>query len=243
MLLYRSNFVVAESHLDLGLQFLAKGQIAEALNQFHSAIDEDPTQFMPYYRRATAYLAMGKGKAALADLNKVIEFRPDFQAARSQRANIFLKLGDLDQASADLDFIIVQNKNGENTEFLDKLAVIKELSALSTEVEALYEHDRDYRACIPLLDRLIDSCPWNVLYREQRASCFSFIGEPAKSIFDLKQLTILINDNTDGFLKISLLYYQLGDDEQSLSEIRECLKLDPDQKDCFSHYKKSEKIE
>ena len=55
---------------------------AEALQQFHSAVEESPQEFMPYYRRATAYLALGKGKAALEDLDKVLQYRPDFQAAK-----------------------------------------------------------------------------------------------------------------------------------------------------------------
>lgn len=68
------------------------------------------------------------------------------------------------------------------------------------------------------------------------------LGELSKAVFDLKQLTKLINDNTEGFLELSLLYYRMGEDEQSLAEIRECLKLDPDHKECFSHYKKVKKL-
>ena len=49
--------------------------------------------------------------------------------------------------------------------------------------------------------------------------------------------TKLVPDNTQAFLRASKLYYQMGDDEDSLKEIRECLKLDPDHKDCFPFYK------
>lgn len=38
------------------------------------------------------------------------------------------------------------------------------------------------------------------------------------------------------------MVYEMGDAEQSLTEIRECLKLDPDHKECFAHYKKVKKL-
>ena len=40
----------------------------------------DPSNYMTFYRRATVYLAMGKSKQALPDLNTVIELKPDFTA-------------------------------------------------------------------------------------------------------------------------------------------------------------------
>ena len=75
-----------------------------------------------------------------------------------------------------------------------------------------------------------------------------------------------MNDNTEAFYKMSRLYFELGEEEDSLRltltselladvtvlvsvchsllhdllpnrEIRECLKLDPDHRECFPHYK------
>lgn len=77
---------------------------------------------------------------------------------------------------------------------------------------------------------------------ELRAECFIKEGEPRKAISDLKAASKLKNDNTEAFYKISTLYYQLGDHELSLSEVRECLKLDQDHKRCFAHYKQVKKL-
>ena len=41
-------------------------------------LEGDPTNYQSYYRRATVYLAMGKSKAAVPDLDRVIELKPDF---------------------------------------------------------------------------------------------------------------------------------------------------------------------
>ena len=67
-----------ESHLANGMKLLAAGQLADALTQFHAAIDGDPENYMSYYRRGTVYLGMGKFKSALTDLNRVVELKSDF---------------------------------------------------------------------------------------------------------------------------------------------------------------------
>lgn len=85
-------------------------------------------------------------------------------------------------------------------------------------------------------------CVWDAELRELRAECFIKEGEPRKAISDLKAASKLKNDNTEAFYKISILYYQLGDHELSLSEVRECLKLDQDHKRCFAHYKQVKKL-
>jgi DnaJ family protein C protein 3 len=43
-------------------------------------LDGDPTNYIAYFRRAAVYLGMGKSKAALPDLSKVIELKTDFTA-------------------------------------------------------------------------------------------------------------------------------------------------------------------
>ena len=88
-------------HLEKGKKLLAIGQLADALTHFHSAIgrmifesmlnilfhffslDVDPKNYIAYFRRAAVYLGMGKSKAALPDLSKVIELKPDFTAVSS----------------------------------------------------------------------------------------------------------------------------------------------------------------
>ena len=61
---------------------------------------------MSFYRRGTVYLAMGKFKSALSDLDRVIELKPDFTSARLQRANVLLKQGSFDEAGKDYESIV-----------------------------------------------------------------------------------------------------------------------------------------
>lgn len=69
-----------DSHMEMGKAFLAKGQFADALQHYHAAAELDPTNYQIFYRRATVLLATGKMKAALPDLHRVVELKPDFVA-------------------------------------------------------------------------------------------------------------------------------------------------------------------
>lgn len=50
--------------------------------------DGDPENYIAYYRRATVFLAMGKSKAALPDLTKVIELKMDFTAVSASKLSL-----------------------------------------------------------------------------------------------------------------------------------------------------------
>ena len=49
-------------------------------------------------------------------------------------------------------------------------------------------------------------------------------------------------DDTAGFFKLSDLHYRLGEAEESLNEVRECLRLDPEHKECYPFYKRVKKV-
>ena len=51
---------------------------------------------------------------------------------------------------------------------------------------------------------------------EMRADIYEHLGEYFKAMTDIRATTKLIADNTDGFLRLSHMYYEVGDAEQSL---------------------------
>lgn len=231
-----------ENHLEMGKKLLAAGQLADALSHFHAAVDGDPKNYMAYYRRATVYLAMGKSKSALPDLSKVIELKPDFTSARLQRGNLLLKHGKLDEAESDFKKVLKSNPSSrEEQEAQSQLKKSDEIQRLVSQAQSDFKH-REYSSAASHLDIIIDTCVWDVNSREMRAECFIQMGELGKAISDLKAASKLKSDNTQAFYKLSTIYYDLGDHEMSLTEVRECLKLDPDHKQCFSHYKQVKKL-
>ncbi|XP_069805635.1 dnaJ homolog subfamily C member 3-like [Dendropsophus ebraccatus] len=228
-----------ENHLEMGRKLLAAGQLAEALSHYHSAVDGDPKNYLTYYKRATVYLAMGKFKSALPDLSKAIELKPDFLAARLQRGNILLKQGDIHQAKEDFHIVLVSSPSNEEAK--SQLERAQEVEVHRDEAWRAYNQE-DYVGTVSWLEKVVEYSPWDPSMRELRSECYLHNGDLTKAIQDLKPATKLRNDNRAAFLKLSKLYYIMGEHEESLSHIRECLKLDQDDKDCHSHYKQVKKL-
>lgn len=228
-----------EEHLAMGKKLLAAGQLAEALSHYHAAVDGDPENYLTYFRRATVFLALGKSKSALPDLDKVIQLKPDFTAARLQRGNVLLKQGKLQEARGDYETVL--QKEPTNEEAIQQLQLLAPIHSDILSAKDFFQN-RQFDAAIDLLSRIIDICPWDLELREMRANCYLAIGDNFKAISDIRSTTKLLSDNTDAYLKLSLIHYQMGDAEDSLVQIRECLKLDQEHKNCKNHYSKVKKL-
>uniref|UniRef100_A0A673GV02 Claudin-15-like n=1 Tax=Sinocyclocheilus rhinocerous TaxID=307959 RepID=A0A673GV02_9TELE len=231
--------VEIEHHLEMGRKLLAAGQLAEALSHYHSAVEGDSKNYLTYYKRAAVFLAMGKSKSALPDLSQAIQLKPDFLAARLQRANILLKQGSTQEAREDFQAVLKRSPNHEEAH--DQLRKAEELELLQEEAHEAH-HRGDYSTTVQVLEKVIELSPWDPESRELRAECYIRLGDPRKAIMDLTPATRLRADNRAAFLKLSQLHYSLGDHHDSLNQVRECLKLDQDDKECFAHYKQAKKL-
>ena len=60
------------------------------------------------------------------------------------------------------------------------------------------------------------SVPWDPSLRELRAECYIAQGDMYKAINDIRPTTKLRNDNTAAYFRLSKLYYEIGDAEESL---------------------------
>ncbi|ESO10656.1 hypothetical protein HELRODRAFT_185263 [Helobdella robusta] len=231
-----SSSTNVEHHLEQGKKMLAAGQFADALSHYHLAIEGDPNNYMIYFRRATVYLAMGKSKSAIPDLDQVLVLKPDFNAARVQRANVKLKQGKLDEAEQDY-----QTVDSSNSEAKSQLQLIPTIRTSIIQSKHLADAG-DYNGAIQYLNVAIETCIWDAHLHELRASYYEKVGDIMKAIQDIRPTVKLIPDNTNGYLKLSTMLYSVGEVEDSLKEIRECLKLDADHKGCHDHYKKVKKL-
>lgn len=228
-----------ENHLEMGKKMLAAGQLSDALSHYHSAIDGDPTNYSSYFRRATVLLAMGKSRSALSDLDKVVELKPDFTAAWMQRGNIQLKQGAFDLAERDYKEVL--KHDAAHAEAQKHLETLETLRADKLAAKQFIEA-KDMNSAVDVLSRLLEACPWDSQLREMRSDAYMALGDPFKAAGDIKALSKLIPDNTDAMYRLSMIYYQMGQAVDSLTEIRECLKREEDHKLCKPHYKKVKKL-
>lgn len=226
-------------HLAMGMKLVSAGQLSDALSHYHAAVEGDSSNFLTYFKRATVLMAMGRSRSALPDLNQSIRLNPKFSQAFLQRANVYLKRGEPDLAH--IDFEVVLRLDNNNEEALKQLSLIEPFKSHVEDGNELMNMG-DYQSAIEVLTKALEIAPWDATLRSKRGECYEVMGELYKAIADMKTTTKLTSDNTAGYLQISRLQYQMGELEDALREIRECLKLDPEHKDCFAFYKKLKKL-
>nr|CAH7761669.1 unnamed protein product [Callosobruchus chinensis] len=229
-----------DRHLELGKQYLAKGQLGDALSHYHLAVEGDPENYLTYFKRGTVYLALGKAKSALGDLDRVLELKPDFTAARISRGSIHLKQAHYDLAQ--LDFYNALKTDPYSVEANDLIQKIDPAKERKRTAEYYYGHN-DYNSAIHYLNEAIEISPWASELYEFRSELHMLNGDDIAAISDIKAATKLQSDNTSGYLKLAQMLYKAGHATEALKSIRECLKLDPEHKDCFPFYKKIKKVE
>jgi len=228
-----------EQHLSVGMNLLARGAYSDALSHFHAAVDADPGNYMSYYKRATVYMALSRPRPALADLDKIIEIRPAFVKARAMRGGVLLKMGRLDEAHIDLENVV--RKDPDNEEANRQYSMINTLKEMIEDAKD-YINWSNWEPAIETLTTLLEHIPWDPTLRELRSEAYLGMGNVVHAISDIRSVNKLTSDNMAGHYKLASLHYQLGESDESLLEIRECLKLDPDHKDCFPFYKKLKKV-
>ncbi|XP_023330976.1 dnaJ homolog subfamily C member 3 [Eurytemora carolleeae] len=228
-----------DQHLNLGMNLLARGSYSDALTHFHAAVDADPSNYMSYYKRATVYMALSRAKPALADFDKILELKPDFLKARQQRGGLLLKMGRLNEAHIDLENVVRNEPdNGDANTLYSMITTLQD----KTDDAKDAINWNNYEHAIELLTELLENIPWDPSLRELRAEAYLGLGNIPHAISDIRSVTKLTLDNTAGHFKLASLHYQLGEADESLNEVRECLKLDPDHVDCYPMYKKIKKV-
>lgn len=129
--------------------------------------------------------------------------------------------------------------NTEANDFIQKIDPAKERKRTAE----YYYGRNDYASAIHYLTEVLEVSPWASDLYEFRSELHMLNGDEMSAISDIKAATKLQSDSTDGYFKLAQLLYKVGQATESLKAIRECLKLDPEHKDCFPFYKKVKKIE
>ena len=94
------------------MSFVRKWSILDKIH-FILFLDADPNNYLSYYKRATVFLALSRSRPALADLEKVIQLKNDFVAARIQRGSVLIKMGRLDEAHIELEKVLAKDPSND----------------------------------------------------------------------------------------------------------------------------------
>ncbi|CAH8479170.1 unnamed protein product, partial [Schistosoma margrebowiei] len=173
---------------------------------------------------------------SLLDFNRALELNPDFIPARKHRAYVKLRMGKLTEAIEDYESVL-----NHDTGASAKISEIHKLQNQWEDARKLFGNS-EYREALTLLDKLVESVDYAEELRELRARCYLSLGDVQKGLQEMRFGVHLTNDNREGLLRISQIMYDAGFAVQAVNELRECLRLDQDDKACLGLYKKVNKV-
>lgn len=133
----------------------------------------------------------------------------------------------------------VDPHNEEVNYLFSKIAPAREQWDVISQVLA----NNDHHTAIALLSQLLELSPWSAETREARAKSYLRDGDKLAAISDFRSVNRLSQDSTEGYYRLATILYEIGHAADALKEIRECLKYDPEHKDCFPLYKKVKKVD
>ncbi|RPJ57503.1 MAG: hypothetical protein EHM12_09090 [Dehalococcoidia bacterium] len=97
----KQNTTSAKDYFDRAYGFVDAGYPQEAINLYTLAIEKDPVYIDAYYNRGVMHYILREYSRALADLNRVIEAKPDCAMAYASRGAVYDKTNDYQKALND----------------------------------------------------------------------------------------------------------------------------------------------
>eukprot|EP00052_Salpingoeca_macrocollata_P023722 m.209412 g.209412 ORF g.209412 m.209412 type:complete len:492 (+) comp22094_c3_seq6:955-2430(+) len=226
-----------EEHLTAASAAMKNRDFNTALEHYHAAVAAEPSSYMNYMRRATVLMALGRYRVAIKDFDTILEKKPDFNSARSHRADLLTKQGEFALAEQDWKYLTASDETAQQ-----HLAETHTASMQAQQGLAFADAGQCDMALPPLSDAL-QVAPNSETLRMARAKCYMATGQLGEAVGDVLKATKMGLPNTDAYLLLSRLYYKMGETGDALLQIRECVKLDDDHKDCWKLYRHLKKFD
>lgn len=149
-----------------------------------SCVDQSPTDYVLYYKRATAYLSLNKHPSALQDFEKVLELTSSsFDKAHLMKARIYAKDGNWTEAKESLESYKSNSKGDDPS--------VNELTSQITEGEASHKtatkaaRAKLWTACEEAASTALSVASHSIEIRQQRAECSLAAGDIEMAVGDL----------------------------------------------------------
>ncbi|TKA55099.1 hypothetical protein B0A49_08534 [Cryomyces minteri] len=214
---------------------LAQGNAHDALTYFDIAVSRDPRNYLTLFKRGATYLSLGRNAQASQDFDRVLAIKPGFEGALTQRAKINSRKGNW--AAAKNDYEAAGKKGGP------EIAALEEAQGAAT-LAGDAEKAGDWEACVSQAGIAIMTAGTALDLRKRRARCRFEKGEVMEGVSDLAHVLQIAPESMETHLQISAMtFYSLGETEKGLSQIRVCLRSDPESKACSKLLKRERAVE
>jgi len=222
---------------------LSSGQSSDAARIYTQAIELSPSDYLLYFRRATAYFSVGRHAPALEDFDTVLQLTDNaFDKALLMKGKVFVKEGRWTEARSALKAYSKASGNAEK-DSSDLLFDISE-GELATKKAHSSRRSSNWPLCVDHATKALQSATHSVALRELRAECALAYGDVEQTTADLTRLTHVVTPTTAQLLRISnLSYYLTNPNSQPLGTLKQCLHFDPDSKPCRTAHRLLKNLE
>ncbi|KAF8148867.1 hypothetical protein B0H34DRAFT_802752 [Crassisporium funariophilum] len=213
---------------------LSTGQFSEAAKVYSEAIDQSPSDYLLYYKRATAYFSLQRHAPALDDFDKVLALTSNtFDTAHLMKARIHTREGHFPPALASLSLYTKAKGKSVDKDAVELEADIKE-GERGREKTMKERKAGLWNACVESASGVLRVAGHSVEVRAWRAECALAAGDVESSVGDLTRLTHLLPPSTQLLTRIfRLTYFLLPPSPASMNTLKQCLHYDPDSKPCL----------
>lgn len=169
----------AIDYIHSGFDLLNREDFQDAVGQFSSAINIDPSLLDAYNGRGIARNLLGENQDAISDFNVVLHADPGNLTVRIYRARVYIELGEYDEALSDLNQVLLTDP------FLASAYYYRAL---------IYSAQGDDEKAIEELTLAIENDPQNSTYYFSRALAYDRIGDHEASEEDLRVVELLSSE-------------------------------------------------
>jgi tetratricopeptide (TPR) repeat protein len=194
------------------------GQEDQALADFESSVQLDPSRYGAYHNRGVSYGLAGRYEEALADFNRVLKLKPDHSKAWFNRGELRFNQGDLAGALADYNQCL---RNAPN-----------DSQALNSR-GFVYYTQRNYRAALQDYNRAIQVDGANAEAYTNRGDCQAALGQYAAAVRDY-QSAVRANSRfgrayqSSAWLRATCPDPQIRNAELAVKSVQRAIELDGD---------------
>ncbi|KAJ6473119.1 hypothetical protein C8R45DRAFT_1012292 [Mycena sanguinolenta] len=221
---------------------LSTGQFNEAARVYSEAIEQSPADYLLFYKRATAYLSLGRHGAALDDFAHVLTLTP-LPSAHLMQARIHTKDGDFALARAAL-----KKYTGGGKELADRDALLADIAdAEAATKQATQERSAQlWNACVESSSRALRVSTHSASVRSLRVECMLGASDIEGAVADMGRLTGLLPEAQTPAIQaliFRLSFFFLQPSPVAANALKQCLHSDPESRLCLPLHRLAKTLE
>ncbi|MBS2003107.1 MAG: tetratricopeptide repeat protein [Cyanobacteria bacterium SZAS LIN-5] len=224
-----------------GKQLIFEGRFDEAMRDYESALQKDPSQGNVYDKLARLYENSNLPSDAVATYTKIIEmarrnpddYQFDADSAHFRRANLYLKLGNYEKALADADALVEYDKDCPHRRaFRAKiLDTIGRHSAATADRKLAMERVNSDINRLPN-NQDADSKAEAYVFR---AGYYEAEEQWSKALSDYK-IALSVKPDANSYNNCAKMYTRLGNYDQAIEYFSKAITAQPDNDDLETAY-------